>query len=55
MSLIHGYTTGFWAAAAIFTAGAIICGILFRPGPLRTPDSPSIDTGNVRREAVPQR
>jgi hypothetical protein len=54
MSLIHGYTTGFWAAAAIFTAGAIICGILFRPGPLRTPGSPSINTGNERREAVPQ-
>ena len=54
MSLIHGYTTGFWVGAAIFGAGAIICGILFRPGPLRTPDSPSINTGNERREAVPQ-
>jgi EmrB/QacA subfamily drug resistance transporter len=35
MSLIHGYTTGFWVAAAIFSAGAVICGTLFRPGPLR--------------------
>jgi EmrB/QacA subfamily drug resistance transporter len=35
MSLIHGYTTGFWVAAAIFAAGAAICGTLFRPGPLR--------------------
>src|SRR5215472_9241934 len=35
MSLIHGYTTGFWVAAAIFGAGAVICGTLFRPGPLR--------------------
>src|SRR5215467_3836423 len=34
-SLIHGYTTGFWVAAAIFGAGAVICGTLFRPGPLR--------------------
>ena len=36
MSLIHGYTTGFWVAAAIFGAGAVICGMLFRSGPLRT-------------------
>jgi hypothetical protein len=37
MSLIHGYTTGFWVAAAIFAAGAVICGTLFRFGPLRAP------------------
>jgi EmrB/QacA subfamily drug resistance transporter len=35
MSLIHGYTTAFWVAAAIFGAGAVICGTLFRFGPLR--------------------
>jgi hypothetical protein len=35
MSLIHGYTTGFWVAAGIFGAGAVICGLLFRSGPLR--------------------
>jgi EmrB/QacA subfamily drug resistance transporter len=35
MSLIHGYTTGFWFAAAIFGAGAVVCGALFRSGPLR--------------------
>src|SRR5215813_6874397 len=34
-SLIHGYTTGFWVAAAIFGVGAVICGTLFRSGPLR--------------------
>ena len=39
MSLIHGYTTGFWVAAAIFGAGAVICGTLFRFGPLRAPRS----------------
>ena len=33
MSLIHGYTTAFWVAAAIFGAGAVICGTLFRSGP----------------------
>jgi MFS family permease len=35
LSLIHGYTTGFWVAAAIFGAGAVICGTLLRSGPLR--------------------
>jgi EmrB/QacA subfamily drug resistance transporter len=35
MSLIHGYTTAFWVAAGIFGAGAVICGTLFRSGPLR--------------------
>jgi len=39
MSLMHGYTTGFWVAAAIFGAGAVICGTLFRSGPLRIPGS----------------
>jgi EmrB/QacA subfamily drug resistance transporter len=37
LSLIHGYTTGFWVAAAIFGAGAVICGTLLRSGPLRSP------------------
>ena len=36
MSLIHGYTTGFWVAAAIFSIGAVACGMLFRSGPLRS-------------------
>jgi hypothetical protein len=35
MSLIHGYTAAFWVAAAIFGVGAVICGTLFRFGPLR--------------------
>jgi EmrB/QacA subfamily drug resistance transporter len=38
MALIHGYTTGFWVAAAIFGAGAVICGTLLRPGPLQPPE-----------------
>jgi MFS family permease len=43
LSLIHGYTTGFWVAAAIFGAGAVICGTLLRSGPLRAsgPAAPS--------------
>jgi hypothetical protein len=40
LSLIHGYTTGFWVAAAIFGTGAVICGALFRSGPLR-PSGPA--------------
>jgi EmrB/QacA subfamily drug resistance transporter len=39
MSVIHGYTTGFWVGAAIFGAGAVICGTLLRSGPLRASDS----------------
>jgi hypothetical protein len=31
---VHGYTTAFWWTAAIFAAGAIVCGTLLRRGPL---------------------
>jgi EmrB/QacA subfamily drug resistance transporter len=40
LSLIHGYTTAFWVAAAIFATGAVTCGALFRSGPLR-PSGPA--------------
>ncbi|MEA2380039.1 MAG: hypothetical protein QOH72_10 [Solirubrobacteraceae bacterium] len=29
---VHGYTTAFWCSAAVFVVGAIVCGIVFRPG-----------------------
>jgi EmrB/QacA subfamily drug resistance transporter len=29
---VHGYTTAFWWAAAIFAAGAAVCGLLLRSG-----------------------
>jgi EmrB/QacA subfamily drug resistance transporter len=29
---VHGYTTAFWWAAGIFAAGAIVAGLLLRPG-----------------------
>jgi EmrB/QacA subfamily drug resistance transporter len=29
---VHGYTTAFWWSAAIFAAGAIVCGLLIRSG-----------------------
>jgi EmrB/QacA subfamily drug resistance transporter len=31
---VHGYTTGFWWTAGFFAVGAIVCGLLLRPGPL---------------------
>jgi hypothetical protein len=42
MSLIHGYTTGLWVAAAIFGVGAVICGALFRSGPLRASEPAAV-------------
>jgi EmrB/QacA subfamily drug resistance transporter len=38
LALIHGYTTVFWWCAAIFAAGAFICGALLRRGPLTPPE-----------------
>jgi EmrB/QacA subfamily drug resistance transporter len=29
---LHGYTTAFWWSAGIFAVGAVICGLLMRPG-----------------------
>jgi EmrB/QacA subfamily drug resistance transporter len=41
LAAVHGYTTVFWWAAGIFLAGAIICGALFRRGPVAVnPDAP---------------
>jgi len=37
LAAIHSYTTVFWWCAAIFTAGAVICGALLRTGPLTPP------------------
>jgi EmrB/QacA subfamily drug resistance transporter len=38
---VHGYTTGFWCATAIFAAGAVVCGLLLRSGTLQTGLVPS--------------
>jgi hypothetical protein len=35
---LHSYITAFWWSAGIFAAGAIICGLLLRPG-VHTNDS----------------
>jgi hypothetical protein len=37
LAAVHSYTVVFWWAAAIFTAGAILCGAILRPGPLARP------------------
>jgi EmrB/QacA subfamily drug resistance transporter len=29
---VHGYTTAFWWSAAIFATGAVLCGLVLRPG-----------------------
>lgn len=34
LAAVHGYTTVFWWAAGIFVVGAILCGALFRRGPI---------------------
>jgi len=41
LAAVHGYTTVFWWAAGIFLVGAIVCGALFRSGPVAVnPDAP---------------
>jgi MFS family permease len=41
LALAHGYDTAFWWTAGIFAAGAVVAGILLRPGPLVRKDTPS--------------
>jgi EmrB/QacA subfamily drug resistance transporter len=38
---VHGYTTAFWCAAAIFAIGAVVCGLLLRGGRLQPAPEPS--------------
>jgi EmrB/QacA subfamily drug resistance transporter len=47
LGLIHGYTTAFWWAAAIFAAGAVICGTLMRWGPLTRWQAPAGDAARA--------
>jgi hypothetical protein len=41
LALAHGYDTAFWWTAGIFAAGAVIAGVLLRPGPLAPAGPPS--------------
>ncbi|AXT83771.1 MFS transporter [Aeromicrobium sp. A1-2] len=34
LAAVHGYTTVFWWAAGVFAVGAVLCGALFRSGPV---------------------
>ena len=34
LALAHGYDTAFWWIAGIFAGGAVVGGVLLRPGPL---------------------
>jgi EmrB/QacA subfamily drug resistance transporter len=45
---LHGYTTAFWWSAGIFAAGAVICGLLLRPGKIQPPAA----TGDSEAESV---
>jgi len=45
LALVHGYTTAFWWSAAIFAAGAVICGALLRRGPLTPAGAPGARAG----------
>src|ERR1700751_1044391 len=41
LALAHGYDTAFWWIAGIFACGAVVGGILLRPGPLVPTGTPS--------------
>jgi EmrB/QacA subfamily drug resistance transporter len=41
LASVHGYTVAFWWVAAIFAAGAVICGALMRWGPLASQAQPA--------------
>jgi EmrB/QacA subfamily drug resistance transporter len=36
---LHGYATAYWWSAAIFAVGAVVCGLLLRPGPQAAMDA----------------
>ena len=47
LALAHGYDTAFWWTAGIFAGGAVVGGVLLRPGPLVHRDTPSPAQGEV--------
>jgi EmrB/QacA subfamily drug resistance transporter len=54
LALAHGYDTAFWWIAGIFLFGAIVGGILLRPGPLYRKDSQAPqDAGIMAAETGP--
>jgi EmrB/QacA subfamily drug resistance transporter len=58
LASIDGYTTVFWWSSAIFAAGAVVCGLLLRGGPLPPDipaDNPSEQTETTRTRINPNR
>jgi len=56
LALAHGYDTAFWWTSAILAGGAIVVGLLFRPGPLvrqATPDAQDAGTMATAADAGP--
>jgi hypothetical protein len=51
LAQVHGYTTAFWWAAAIFACGAVVAGLLFRRGGPAQPARPA----QTARPAQPAR
>jgi len=47
LALAHGYDTAFWWTAGILVGGAIVAGLLFRPGPLYRRDGQSPQDAGV--------
>ncbi len=47
LALAHGYDTAFWWTAGIFAFGAVIAGVLLRPGPLGQKRTPPPARGGI--------
>jgi hypothetical protein len=47
LALARGYDTAFWWIAGIFAVGAVVGGVLLRPGPLVRKNTPSPASGAV--------
>jgi len=44
---LHSYTTAFWWSAAIFAAGAVVCGLLLRSGKVQAPATEGVPSESV--------
>src|SRR6185369_7081518 len=47
LALAHGYDTAYWWTAGIFALGAVVAGILLRPGPLHQQRTPTPAPGGA--------
>jgi hypothetical protein len=61
LASIDGYITVFWWCTAIFAAGAVVCGLLLRGGPLPPEEEPAehsdkeTETAQARRASTQDR